>query len=278
MIKMLSMDLDETLLSTDKVMTESFRPFVEKLKANNIIPVVATGREFYTAHRFVGEDLEIDLICNNGNIIKNNKTGKLEFVNPMSKEDVDLIMSFDKNDKVYSTIHVAREDGIDLLYKKKNFKSFEGVYVDAFRGRNLGLDNFDDYEGHPLSIVFAGTHDDLVELRRLIKEGIGEDKDKFNFHLMKIKREPKWMLEILQKNGDKFFGIKKYAENRNIKLEEVAAIGDDSNDKMLVENVGLGFAMINAVDVLKEVADVVSDYDNNNDGAIKILDKVLFGD
>lgn len=41
MIKMLSMDLDETLLSTDKVMTESFRPFVEKLRANNIIPVVA---------------------------------------------------------------------------------------------------------------------------------------------------------------------------------------------------------------------------------------------
>ncbi|MHC5098735.1 HAD hydrolase family protein [Peptoniphilus genitalis] len=95
---------------------------------------------------------------------------------------------------------------------------------------------------------------------------------------MKIKRHPKWMLEILQKNGDKFFGVKKYAENRNIKLEEVAAIGDDSNDKMLVENVGLGFAMINAVDVLKEVADVVSDYDNNHDGAIKILDKVLFGD
>ncbi|WP_295148012.1 HAD-IIB family hydrolase [uncultured Peptoniphilus sp.] len=278
MIKMLSMDLDETLLSTDKVMTESFRPFVEKLRANNIIPVVATGREFHTAHRFVGEDLEIDLICNNGNIIKNNKTGELEFVNPMSKEDVDLIMSFDKNDKVYSTIHVEREDGIDLLYKKKNFKSFEGVYVDAFRGRNLGLDNFDDYEGYPLSIVFAGSHDDLIELRSLIKEGIGEDKDKFNFHLMKIKREPKWMLEILQKNGDKFFGIKKYAENRNIKLEEVAAIGDDSNDKMLVENVGLGFAMINAVDILKEVADVVSDYDNNNDGAIKILDKVLFGD
>lgn len=272
------MDLDETLLSTDKVMTESFRPFVEKLKANNIIPVVATGREFYTAHRFVGEDLEIDLICNNGNIIKNNKTGELEFVNPMSKEDVDLIMSFDKNDKVYSTIHVAREDGIDLLYKKKNFKSFEGVYVDAFMGRNLGLDTFDDYEGYPLSIVFAGSHDDLIELRSLIKEGIGEDKDKFNFHLMKIKREPKWMLEILQKNGDKFFGIKKYAENRNIKLEEVAAIGDDSNDRMLVENVGLGFAMINAVDILKEVADVVSDYDNNNDGAIKILDKVLFGD
>lgn len=276
MIKMVSMDLDETLLSTDKVITESFRPFVEKLKAHNIIPVVATGREFFTAHRFVGEDLEIDLICNNGNIIKNNKTGKLEFVNPMSREDVNLLMSYDTNDRVYSTIHVEREDGIDLLYKKKNFESFEGTYVEAFKGRNLGLDNFDSYEGHPLSIVFAGSHDDLVELRKRMKEGIGEDK--FNFHLMKIKRQPKWMLEILQKNGDKFFGIKKYAENRNIKLEEVAAIGDDSNDKMLVEKVGLGIAMKNGVEVLRDIADAVSDYDNNHDGAIKILDKLLFGD
>ena len=95
---------------------------------------------------------------------------------------------------------------------------------------------------------------------------------------MKIKRQPKWMLEILQKKGDKFFGIKKYAENRNIDLKDVAAIGDDSNDVMLIENVGLGIAMKNGVEKLREVADVVSDYDNNNDGAIKILDKVLFGD
>ncbi|WP_019138582.1 HAD-IIB family hydrolase [Peptoniphilus timonensis] len=275
MIKMVSMDLDETLLSTDKFITELFKPFVEKLKSNNIIPVVATGREFYTAHRFVGEDLAIDLICNNGNIIRNNLSGKLEFVNPMDKKDVELIMSYDDNDRIYSTIHVEREDEIDLLYKKKNFTSFDGTYVDAFKGRNLAFDDFNNYEGYPLSIVFAGSHDDLVDLRNRMKKDLDE---KFNFHLMKIKRQPKWMLEILQKKGDKFFGIKKYAENRNIDLKDVAAIGDDSNDVMLIENVGLGIAMKNGVEKLREVADVVSDYDNNHDGAIKILDKVLFGD
>lgn len=275
MIKMVSMDLDETLLSTDKFITELFKPFVEKLKSNNIIPVVATGREFYTAHRFVGEDLAIDLICNNGNVIRNNLSGKLEFVNPMDKKDVELIMSYDDNDRIYSTIHVEREDEIDLLYKKKNFTSFDGTYVDAFKGRNLAFDDFNNYEGYPLSIVFAGSHDDLVDLRNRMKKDLDE---KFNFHLMKIKRQPKWMLEILQKKGDKFFGIKKYAENRNIDLKDVAAIGDDSNDVMLIENVGLGIAMKNGVEKLREVADVVSDYDNNHEGAIKILDKVLFGD
>lgn len=275
MIKMVSMDLDETLLTTDKVITESFESFVNKLKSNNIIPVVATGREYYSAHKFVGNKVDIDLICNNGNVIRDNLSGKVHYVNPISDEDLKRVMAFDDNDKVFTSLHIQRDDGIDLVYKKKNFTNFEGTYVDAFRGRNLGLDNFDNLEGNPLSIVFAGSHDDLVGLRNRMRDEIS---DRFNFHIMKIRREPKWMLEVLQKSGDKFYGVKKYAEIRGIDLKDVAAIGDDSNDVMLIKSVGLGIAMKNGVERLREAADVVSDFDNNSDGAVKILDKVLFGD
>ena len=275
MIKMVSMDLDETLLNTEKVITKSFESFVKKLKSNNIIPVVATGREYYSAHKFVGNNVDIDLICNNGNVIRDNLTGKVHYVNPISDEDLKRVMAFDDNDEVYTSLHIQRDDGIDLVYKKKNFKKFEGTYVDAFRGRNLALDDFENLEGNPLSIVFAGSHDNLVALRNRMRDEIS---DRFNFHIMKIRREPKWMLEVLQKSGDKFYGVKKYAEIRGIDLKDVAAIGDDSNDVMLIENVGLGIAMKNGVERLRERADVVSDYDNNSDGAVKILDKVLFGD
>lgn len=275
MIKMVSMDLDETLLTTDKVITESFESFVNKLKSNNIIPVVATGREYYSAHKFVGNKVDIDLICNNGNVIRDNLSGKVHYVNPISDEDLKRVMAFDDNEKVFTSLHIQRDDGIDLVYKKKNFTNFEGTYVDAFRGRNLGLDDFDNLVGNPLSIVFAGSHDDLVGLRNRMRDEIS---DRFNFHIMKIRREPKWMLEVLQKSGDKFYGVKKYAEIRGIDLKDVAAIGDDSNDVMLIKSVGLGIAMKNGVERLREAADVVSDYDNNSDGAVKILDKVLFGD
>lgn len=275
MIKMVSMDLDETLLTTDKVITESFESFVKKLKSNNIIPVVATGREYYSAHKFVGNKVDIDLICNNGNVIRDNLSGKVHYVNPISDEDLKRVMAFDDNEKVFTSLHIERDDGIDLVYKKKNFTNFEGTYVDAFRGRNLGLDDFDNLVGNPLSIVFAGSHDDLVGLRNRMRDEIS---DRFNFHIMKIRREPKWMLEVLQKSGDKFYGVKKYAEIRGIDLKDVAAIGDDSNDVMLIKSVGLGIAMKNGVERLREAADVVSDFDNNSDGAVKILDKVLFGD
>ena len=275
MIKMVSMDLDETLLTTDKVITKSFESFVQKLKSNNIIPVVATGREYYSAHKFVGNNVDIDLICNNGNVIRDNLSGKVKYVNPIKDEDLKSVMAFDDNDNIYTSLHIQRDDGIDLVYKKKNFSNLEGTYVDAFKGRNLGLDDFDNLEGNPLSIVFAGSHDDLVNLRNRMRDKIS---DRFNFHIMKIRREPKWMLEVLQKSGDKFYGVKKYAEIMSVDLKDVAAIGDDSNDVMLIENVGLGIAMKNGVERLRKVASVVSDYDNNNDGAVKILDKVLFGD
>lgn len=275
MIKMVSMDLDETLLNTEKVITKSFESFVQKLKSNNIIPVVATGREYYSAHKFVGNNVDIDLICNNGNVIRDNLTGKVHYVNPISDEDLKRVMALDDIDEVFTSLHIQRDDGIDLVYKKKNFKKFEGTYVDAFRGRNLALDDFENLEGNPLSIVFAGSHDNLVALRNRMRDEIS---DRFNFHIMKIRREPKWMLEVLQKSGDKFYGVKKYAEIKGIDLKNVAAIGDDSNDVMLIENVGLGIAMKNGVERLRERADVVSDYDNNSDGAVKILDKVLFGD
>lgn len=273
MVKLVSMDLDETLLSSNKVMTTSFKSFVEKLRSHGIIPVIATGREFFMANKFVG-DVDIDLICNNGNVIRNNLSGKTTYVNPIEKKDLLDIMSFDKSDEIYASIHVLRDDGIDLLYRLKAPQKYENTYVDVFRDRNLGIKNFDDFDGEPLSIVFAGQYDVLKEFKDILDKNFS---NRFNIHLMKIKNKPYWMLEVLQKNGDKLYGVEKYALSKNINMDSVIAIGDDSNDKLLIENCSIGIAMKNGVEELKKVADIISDFDNDNDGAVKILNKVIFG-
>ncbi len=273
MVKLVSMDLDGTLLTTDKIMTKSFKSFVDKLKKSSIIPVVATGREYFMANRFLG-DVDIDIVCNNGNVIKNNLTGKTVYTNPIDKRDVLEIMSFNRYEDIISTVHVLRDDGIDLLYQVKDNQDYKETYVNVFNGRNLGISDFLEYDGEPLSIVFTGSYEILEEFRAVLLRNIG---DRFNIHLMRIVRKPYWMLEILQKNGDKLFGVKKYIEDKNIDLKNIVSIGDDSNDKMLIANSGVGIAMKNGVEELKKVADIISDYDNDNDGAVKILDKVIFG-
>ena len=58
----------------------------------------------------------------------------------------------------------------------------------------------------------------------------------------------------------------------NIKKEEVIAIGDNVNDKKMIEEAGLGVAMSGSTEVVTRVADEIADT-NDNEGVSKILQK-----
>ena len=60
----------------------------------------------------------------------------------------------------------------------------------------------------------------------------------------------------------------------NIKREEVIAIGDNFNDKKMIENAGLGIVMKGSTPKVVEVADYITD-DNNSDGVGKALEKFI---
>ena len=75
------------------------------------------------------------------------------------------------------------------------------------------------------------------------------------------------MLELLNINSCKWCALKKYINNLNIDENQVIAVGDDNNDIELIKNVGLGIAMKNATDNLKNNADFISRY-NNNESAV----------
>ena len=59
-----------------------------------------------------------------------------------------------------------------------------------------------------------------------------------------------------------------------IETEEIVAIGDNINDKKMIENAGLGIAMGESTPVIKEVANQITD-SNIDDGVAKVLEKLL---
>ena len=77
--------------------------------------------------------------------------------------------------------------------------------------------------------------------------------------------------EISLSNVDKWDAIKFLITKLEIKPEEVIAIGDNINDKKMIENAGLGVAM-GSTPVVTEVADYITD-SNNDEGVAKILQK-----
>ena len=78
--------------------------------------------------------------------------------------------------------------------------------------------------------------------------------------------------EVSGQNVDKWSAILKLIEKLEIKPEEVMAIGDNVNDKTMLENAGLGVAMGNSAPYIQEMADEVT-LDNNSNGVAVSIEK-----
>ncbi len=83
-------------------------------------------------------------------------------------------------------------------------------------------------------------------------------------------------VDVIPKGGSKAKGIQKLIEKLGFEMEEVYAFGDGLNDIEMLKTVGTGVAMGNALDKVKEVADVVTTNVNqvNQDGIANGLKKV----
>ena len=83
---------------------------------------------------------------------------------------------------------------------------------------------------------------------------------------------------IMHKEATKAKALSALADVWDIKQSEIVAFGDDLNDLDLLSYVGVGVAMGNALNKVKEAAHIVCDT-NDNDGVAKWLEKnILQGD
>ena len=85
------------------------------------------------------------------------------------------------------------------------------------------------------------------------------------------------------KNKDHIFVLPLYVnidgsylkDGIEITSDEVVAIGDAHNDLEMVVNSGLGVAMKNSDDILKQNADIITQYTNEQDGLAKFLEELF---
>lgn len=85
---------------------------------------------------------------------------------------------------------------------------------------------------------------------------------------------PNVLVEIVNKEANKSNALQSLALKFNLKREEIIAIGDNFNDMDMIEYAGLGVAMGNSPDYLKDVADFVT-HSNDEDGVRRVLEKFI---
>ena len=84
-----------------------------------------------------------------------------------------------------------------------------------------------------------------------------------------------YFIDLSPRGVSKWSGALRIAKEMGISTKEIIAVGDQENDMQIVGNVGLGIAMKNAVDRLKNVADVVLPYTNDEDGLYHLIHEYM---
>jgi hypothetical protein len=81
--------------------------------------------------------------------------------------------------------------------------------------------------------------------------------------------------EISEKDVDKWNALEFLIQKLNITKNEVITIGDNVNDKKMIEAAGLGIAMKGSTPKITETANYITEYDNNNEGVARALEKFI---
>ena len=80
-----------------------------------------------------------------------------------------------------------------------------------------------------------------------------------------------YYMEIFPADAGKGSAVTRLADILGIPVKDTLAAGDEENDVAMLQAAGLGIAMINGSDRVKEVADVITTEDNNNDGLARFI-------
>lgn len=273
-IKVIIMDVDGTLTNSEKKITEKTKNALIRVQEEGVILVLASGRPTSGLMDYARE-LKMDkhhglLVSFNGAKVIECKTNKLLFNEAMSVREGQAVLEHMKKFDVKAMIdkddYLFVNDVYNCYVQYKD-KPFNVIQYES-RGGKFKLCEKDDlaaFADYPLNkILTAGDPEYL-------KENYEEMMEPFKDNLSCMFTGP-FYFEFTAKGIDKAKALDTVLIPMGYKKEEMIAFGDGHNDASMIKYAGIGIAMANAVEDLKEIADEVT-LSNEEDGIAYALSK-----
>ena len=289
MYKLVAVDLDGTLLNSYGEVTQNTKEAIREAMKRGIEIVLASGRPISSVED-LAEDIGANhfLISGNGAVaydIRNKEIIRNKF---LTKEQVLEIIDFCDANSIYYNIYTETEVITKALNYNTLFYHKENANKQEEKRTSISIiSDIKDYvlkaeNENYLKITVCDNDKSIFDsiIRRLRKiEGIDVlDVAHMSKKIIKSGTEhipiQYYYTEITNENVNKWYALEAIMERLNLAREEVVGIGDNINDKELIENSGLGGAMGNSAPYIKDMADIVV-ADNNSEGVLEVLEKYV---
>ncbi|WP_245831750.1 Cof-type HAD-IIB family hydrolase [Oceanobacillus senegalensis] len=239
-IKLIALDMDGTLLTSNHEVSQRTKNAIAKALEKDIHVVLSTGRGFQTCHPFAKElKLTSYLITANG--------GEIWTVDKRLLNQ--HLLQAETIEKLWNT---GKEVGVDMW-----MISTDRIF------RNEAPDNFYDYKW----LKFGCQSKEQDKLDRMVE-------DLSYYEGLELTNSLPINVEVNPKGVSKAKALHFLCEKIGITMDEIMACGDSLNDIKMIQEAGIGVAMGNAQEAIKNVSNYVTDT-NDNDGVAKAIEKFV---
>ncbi|MGP1309624.1 MAG: HAD hydrolase family protein [Phycisphaerales bacterium] len=297
----LAVDLDGTLLGPSGAVSEANLEAVNAARKAGVEVVICTGRGLVESKRAIAAIradrrlpgfTEAPIVVAGGSMIVDASTNRTLQRWPMNGDLVRRVVERFRDARSASMV-LKDPDAAGFDYLIVDTGPLDPVNVWWFekmgvRRRHIPELALDEHPEHTVRVGLAATTDRMYHLGQEI---IGEFENEATLHHFAAvssqntgpssngligKSTTVHILEVFDKAVTKWTAIDWIAQKRGVPRERIAAIGDEINDVAMLEGAGLGIAMGNAIDRVKDVADRhVASHDD--DGVAEAITQILRG-
>ena len=266
-LRILALDLDDTLLRSDLSISNRTRNAIKRTEQMGVIVVLASGRvpeAMEHASRLLGLNKRPGyLVSNNGALIQESHTGNIVHEAKLDKETV------------LAVCDLADAEGfsVQMYYDEIMYVSRPNEYSNLDQRltglRQVVVENFRDMVGETCyKLIIPGDPMLLSHVGDLINAYMGDK--------MTMCSSQPYFLELMPRETNKGIALAKIAEIAKVDLDQTMAIGDSMNDEAMIRWAGVGVAMANGNELVKSIADLVTDHTNDEDGVAEVIEKYFF--
>lgn len=263
--RIIALDLDGTLTNSEKIITEKTKQRLMDFQRNGGKVILASGRPTMGivphAESLCLKDFGGYILAFNGGCVIDCSTGKTMFSqtlpNSVIPEIAGIIKDYPVGINTYEGKYILAGNQVNSYTElEAKINGMEIKYVEDFPG----YVNFDVNK-----CLLQGEPEVIAELEKLLSE---KYKGKLG-----VFRSESFFLEIVPSGVDKALSIDKLLKMTGIKTDECIACGDGFNDISMIKYAGLGVAMSNAKQPVKDAADYIT-LSNDEDGIAHLLKRI----
>jgi len=249
---LIALDVDGTLLTDDHNLLEEVKEAVQEAVQAGADIVLCTGRGPMGTFPVLSElELSGILITHNGAATVRSEDREVLFQYDIDSSDLIGVLDYCREHRIHFDLNTAFD-----------------MYVETVTEDVMRM-----YEHHKVEPIMSSFAEQLPDgMVKVTLFGSKELMDRTESHWAQRKhglqfiRSGDFFIDVQSPSSSKGVALKQFAEGKGIDRERILAIGNYYNDISMLQYAGLGIAMSNSPEAVKEAADRIAG--SNNEGGV----------